>query len=77
MLIYAMKRHSVLGSIGHTTGLAVAAAALSLWGTSAQALGPNLVQNPSFETNTGTQFQGTGFFSTSQVKRLRTFPTGR
>jgi hypothetical protein len=57
--------------------LAVAAAALSLWGTSAQALGPNLVQNPSFETNTGTQFQGTGFFSTSQVKRLRTFPTGR
>ena len=58
-----MKRHSVLGLFGHTTWLAVAAAALSLWGTSAQALGPNLVQNPSFETNTGTQFQGMGFLN--------------
>lgn len=46
-----------------TTLLALGAAALSLWGTSAQALGLNLVQNSSFEDNGGAgQFQGTDFF---------------
>jgi hypothetical protein len=69
-----MKRHSVLGSIGHTPGLAVTAAALSLWGISAQALGPNLVQNPSFETNTGTQFQGTGFFGNQPGQTAANLP---
>lgn len=69
-----MKRHSVLGSIGHTTGLAVAVAVLSLWGTSAQALGPNLVQNPSFENNTGTQFQGPGFFFNQPSQTAANFP---
>lgn len=42
--------------------LALGTASLSLWGTAAQALGPNLVLNPSFENNTGTQFVGTGFW---------------
>jgi len=64
-----MKCHSVPGSTGSSTGLTMApatcsrkqtatllalgAAALSLWGTSAWAF-TNLVQNPSFETNNGT-----------------------
>ncbi|MCX5959284.1 MAG: hypothetical protein NT053_05415 [Cyanobacteria bacterium] len=40
----------------------MAAAALSLWGTSAQAF-TNLVQNASFEVNGGAcQFQGTAFY---------------
>ncbi len=70
-----MNRHSVLGSIGHAPGLALAAAVFSLWGTSAQALGPNLVQNPSFETNTGTQFQGTGFFFNQPGQTPANFPS--
>ena len=86
-----MKHHSVLGSSGNTTGLAVStattnskqantllalgAAALSLWGTAAQALGPNLVQNPSFEINTGTQFQGTGFFGNQPGQTAANFPS--
>ena len=69
-----MKRHSTPGSTGHTLGLAVVAAFLSLWGSSAQAVGPNLVQNPSFETNTGTQFQGTGFFFNQPGQTPANFP---
>ena len=42
--------------------LALGAATTSLLGTAAQAL-PNLVQNPSFESNTGTQFTGVNFFA--------------
>lgn len=45
-----------------STVLVLAAAACSLLGTSAEAIGPNLVQNPSFEINTGTQFVGAGFW---------------
>lgn len=70
-----MKRHSVLGSIGHTLGLAVVAAFLSLWGSSAQAVGPNLVQNPSFEIHTGTQFQGAGFFGNQLGQMAANFPS--
>ena len=44
------------------TLLALGAAALSLWGTTALAF-TNLVQNPSFENNGGAgQFVGSGFF---------------
>jgi hypothetical protein len=85
-----MKNYSVSKSIGSNTGfaeaaqvcrkmqatslLALGAAALSLWGTAAQALGPNLVQNPSFENNTGTQFQGANFFGNQPGQTAANFP---
>jgi hypothetical protein len=57
--------------------LAVAVAALSLWRTSAQAFGPNLVQNPSFENHTGTQFAGSGFWpqESGLVQTVANFPS--
>jgi hypothetical protein len=70
-----MKCHSVIGCTGLAVAaatssskrvanlLALGAASLSLWGTSALAF-TNLVKNPSFEVNGGGgQFQGTGFFA--------------
>ena len=74
-----MKRHSVPDSIGSNSGLAVVAegcsrsksatllalgaAVLFFWGTSARAF-TNLVQNASYEVSGGAgQFQGPGFWS--------------